>query len=269
MYNLKNEEIKTYEIVDGVNFYYPSTKAKIAVKMSGGLDSATMLYTLATLQKSGELHPETVLQPVTGINWPRPYQEKFVNQTIDYVNKKLAVNIPYTLPVYGGPDDDIGDVLNKELHNMIEDGLFDFSYIGETKFLPKGFIDGTKWEHAITKSEYFGNTLPFSVILDVTNPENTGYHYEDLYDRIWSPDSDEVSDDMITRTSLAPWKNYHKGHIKQVSDYFGISDDLLAITRSCEYSYIHDTHTQMMEWDEHCEECMWCVERMVTYGRCQ
>lgn len=266
MYNLLDQEIKTYKIVDGVNFYYPSAVAKIAVKMSGGLDSATLLYTLAILRKNGVIDPKTVFQPVTGVNWPRPYQEKFVNQTIDYVNKQLSDNIPYTHAVYGGPDDDIGDVVNLEIHDMIKKGLVDFSYIGETKFLPTGFINGTKWENAITKEEYFGNTLPFSVILDVTNPENTGYHNEDLYDRIWKSDS---TDPIATRNSLAPWRNYHKGHVKQVSDYYGISDDLLKITRSCEYSSMRKKDTQMMDWDNHCEECMWCVERLVTYGRCQ
>jgi hypothetical protein len=256
-----------FNIVGNIDFPYPTDAIKIGIKMSGGLDSASMLYVLCDIKSKGLLHPETTLHPVTGVNWPRPYQEHFVNKTIDYVNSIFGENVPYTDAVCGGKDDDIGDVVNDHIEQRFKKREIDVAYIGETKFLPLDIINGTKWENAITKCEYFGNRLPFNVILDVTNPENTGYHHEDLYDRIWERGTDDL---VFNKGSIAPYKNYHKGHVKQITDHYGISDKLLEITRSCEYSYLMDRKDeQMMEWEEHCEECLWCVERMVTYGRCQ
>lgn len=256
-----------FNIVGDIDFPYPTDAVKIGIKMSGGLDSASMLYTLCDIKRKGLLHPETTLHPVTGVNWPRPYQEHFVNKTIDYVNRAFDESVPHTDAVYGGKDDDIGDVVNEKTSNMIKNGELNLTYIGETKFLPLDFINGTEWENASTKKDYFGDIVPFKVRLDVMNPENKGYHCEDLYDRIWKEGSDNQ---RVHRNFISPYKNYHKGHIKQITDYYGISDDLLKITRSCEYSYLMDRKDeQMMEWDKHCEECMWCVERLVTYGRCQ
>jgi hypothetical protein len=257
--------IQFFNIVDDIDFPYPDQKLKIGVKMSGGLDSASMLYVLCDLKSRGLLHAESELIPITGINWPRPYQAHFVNKTIDYINSVFGQNVPYTHEIYGNKDDDIGDVVNAQIEKMFDDRTVNVTYIGETKFLPLDIIKGTKWEHAVTNDTYFGNKLPFSVILDVTNPENLGYHYEDLYDRIWERGTD---DERVTGKSIAPYKNYHKVHVKKITDHYGISDKLLEITRSCEYSSPRSSK-QMMDWEKHCEECLWCVERMITYGRCQ
>ena len=87
--NLDDYECKWYDF-NGVKFpYWDQLPLKIGVKMSGGIDSATIMYILAYLKTKNLLHPQSTLHGFTAQNWNRPYQVVFINKTLELIKQKL------------------------------------------------------------------------------------------------------------------------------------------------------------------------------------
>lgn len=266
----KDFDIELYEIVNGITFPIPKKAAKIGIKMSGGMDSATILYVLTYLRHHGIIDPQSKFIPITGVNWPRPYQAHFVNKVINYVNYKYNCYgcetcngfIPDTREAPNTKNQVLEEAIETLVNSMLDSNEIDFYYMGESRFLPQDYIIGTQWENCVTKGNYFkSHILPYSVVLDPTD-KRSPWHHEDSIERIW----DSTQKRIAYKYSIRPWQNMHKDHIRQITDFYGVSEDLLDITRSCEFSG-YDENKQMMDWETHCGECMWCVERLVTYGR--
>lgn len=258
--------IKNYTIVDDIEFAYIEEKLPyIHVKMSGGVDSAMVMYTLAHLKQQQLIDKDTVFQAVTGVNWTRPYQEHFVNKTIDWINTQFEGDWEPIPPAmvdriakHETPEDGVNRLLDAEEKNK----KLKVYYTGASRFLPEDYTVGTEWEHRkIPKGTKFNKLdMTYRQYLNPELPENP-YHHPDEISRLWKqPHRDE-----IYHRRISPWENKHKGHVKAVSDYFGVTDQVLDVTRSCEYLESQDK--QWMDWSEHCGECLWCAERVVTYNR--
>lgn len=250
---------KNYNL-NGVDFLYTPEKSRIGIKLSAGIDSATILYTLAWMRKEGIMHPESTIIPFCGVNYTRPYQKEFGDKIVNTINKLLDVDIPLPIARYAKDADDLEATISN-LQKELRGDTIDFWYMGESKFLPNGYIKGTKWENestpAIVDDEYL-----YSVLLDVNHPDNHRYNHDlDMKGRTW--ESKDKNDK--TGSSVMPWRNLNKLHVKAVLEHFGVTDDLLDVTRSCEYFI--DPVTPMLDFEEHCGECYWCVERLITFDR--
>lgn len=259
--------IKTYDI-EGIPFYYVEDNPTLFVRMSGGYDSAVLMYVLAYLKQQKLIDSKTVLQAQTANNWYRPYQQKFTNQTIDWINTQFNGDfepIPHTLIDFpADSNDDLNDALDRlseKINYLDYDKIY---YTAETKFLPSDFTNGTQWENKLvpTQKNYNREVITYKELLNPELPYNP-FHHEDELTRLWTATPKEI----FKHGSIRPWINHHKAHIKQISDYFGVTDQILKLTRSCEYELFDGT--PWMDWSEHCGECLWCAERLVTFGKLQ
>jgi len=268
--NLDDYQIEWHDFGNGVKFpHVPKDEPwKIGVKMSGGIDSGTIMYVLAWLRDQGKLHPNTELFAMTGVNWVRPYQTEYVNKTIDYINNKFNCNIPYTVTLTGnepgGPD--LEDATEKCVTDAYESLGLHINYTGRSKFLPVEYIDNTEYKDTCCDGIHDENTKEFSykIMLDLEHKDNFKYNWDkDMHTRLWGTKEETV----VEAGAIHPWRNMHKAHVKVVTDALGISDDLLTLTRSCEH--FERNEEQWLDFSFHCGECYWCVERLVTYGKLQ
>ena len=258
--------IKNYTIVDDIEFPYIQEKLDtIHVKMSGGVDSAMVMYMLAHLKQQQLIDKDTVFQAITAVNWNRPYQEHFVNKTIDWINTQFVGDwepippaIVDRIAKHEIPEDGVDRIMDK----LDRKNLCKVYYTGASRFLPEDHCDGTEWEHKCIPATH-NDDIAHLTYKEYLNPglSYNPYHDPDEISRLWSqPYRDEI---MFKR--ISPWENKHKLHVKAVSDHFGVTDQVLDVSRSCEHYQTPDT--QWMDWSNHCGECLWCAERIVTYGR--
>lgn len=242
----------------GVDFPYPNKKYKkhITIRMSGGIDSALLLYSLAWIKKQGLMHPENTFQPITGINHTRPYQHVFVNQVVDYVNKRFDMDIPYTISETSGEH----RLLENVVTDLSRNNHHDMSYSGQSKFLPLEEV--SKYPHAyeVIQGKYFPGhrDKTYLDLVDVVNHSDTDH------ERAWEAG---IKEEEILGIYVRPFINLNKIHTKMISDYFDITDDILRITRSCERENFDGT--VMTDFSHHCGECVWCAERYITFGKLQ
>lgn len=242
----------------GVEFPYPNKKHKkhITIRMSGGIDSALLLYILAWIKDQGLMHAENTFQPITGVNHTRPYQHIFVNQVVDYVNQKFDMDIPYTI----SEESSEHRLLENVVTDLCRHNHHDMSYSGQSKFLPLAEVSKYPHSHEVIQGKYFlghrGKT--YLEMVDVVN------NFDTDHERAWEANFEE---EEILGIYIRPFINLNKLHTKIISDYFGITDDILRITRSCERENFDGT--AMTDFSHHCGECVWCAERYITFGKLQ
>lgn len=265
--NLDDYECKWYDF-NGVKFpYWDQLPLKIGVKMSGGIDSATIMYILAYLKKQNLLHPQSTLHSFTAQNWNRPYQVEFVNKALQLIKEKLDVTVKLEHWVEGDPYGtqdmiDLEEAQEQVMKYAYETFKIDMNYTGRSKFLPIDFIDGTMFENEISNGCH-GPPMPYKTMLNLHHPDNHRYNFDtDMQSRAWE---DTPEEKVCNGNTVHPWINLNKSHVKICSDYLGVTDELIANTRSCEY--FEAPEEQYLDYEKHCGDCYWCVERLVTYGK--
>lgn len=265
--NLDDYECKWYNF-NGVQFpYWDQLPLKIAVKMSGGIDSSTIMYILAYLKKNKLLHNKSTLHAFTAQNWNRPYQVEFINKSLQLIKNKLNIDIKLDHWIEGDPygwNDMISleDAQSEVMQYAYDECKIHMYYTGRSKFLPIDFIDNTEYENTISNG-CFGPPIKYKTMLNLHDPQNNRYNHDtDMQSRAWENTAIEK---IHQGSTVHPWINLNKSHVKVCSDYLGVTDELLANTRSCEYFEYEDK--QYLDFKEHCGDCYWCVERQVTYGK--
>lgn len=265
--NLDDYECKWYDF-NGVRFpYWDQIPLKIAVKMSGGIDSSTIMYILAYLKKQKLLHNQSTLHAFTAQNWNRPYQVEFVNKSLNLIKEKLDIDVKLEHWIEGDPYEiqdmiSLEDAQTKVMQHAYDEYKIDMYYTGRSKFLPIDFIDNTEYKDKTTNG-VFGPPMAYKTMLNLHDKDNYRYNTdEDMQSRAWE---DTPIENILKGSTVHPWINLNKSHVKMCSDYLGVTDELLANTRSCEYFESEDT--QYLNFEKHCGDCYWCVERYVTYGK--
>lgn len=140
---------------------------KILMSLSGGADSAILLYILAKLNKtSGTGH---FIYPVT---FPRDeLAETFANNVINFINQKLNVSLPRT-KIHGRSDLNHNEFIKNGITELMETGEYDCVYIAENK-VPNIDMPGLAPIRADETYNYDKLYLPFSKFYK--------YHTLDLY----------------------------------------------------------------------------------------
>lgn len=160
-------------------FPIPSDEQKrILISVSGGADSAIMLYILSLYNRDLNLKHEIVPLTVNKVDGAEIHSRK----VIKWISEKLGVQIPQ--PIIGGdhslPHDKI---VNQLLMQKLRSGEYDYIYIGENKIPPIPFPFGEDNDFAGLAPVRKGNpnrnekiVLPFSDLYK--------YHTIDLYFRL-------------------------------------------------------------------------------------
>ena len=212
-------------------------KRKVLVKVSGGADSAILLYMLAKYK--AEYNPEVEFIITSSNHAGRPYQFEFAQKVIEVVERH------YSLGNYehvkndnrGGEHYDID--MEKMNLPLLED------------------------EHTI---QFMGITANPS-IEELQEYEDTPEGYEDMV-RHRPPERDLDFADRYPEKEFEfepgvyrfnrPFTLINKKAVAEIYDYFGMREELFPITRSCEFT--------TTDFSKHCGDCWFCHERRLGFG---
>ena len=205
---------------------------KIAISMSGGLDSSLMTWLLC--KEISDKNKNTKIYPLHGIDNTRPTSPENIQNIINFLRNSF-------------PTVEINDMLtwdNTKDHKI-----------------PKSKKDSRglkKWvlNHNI-KYLYQGRTAnPPKEIL-----EQFGGHYEDIR----SHDNKKIIKEFIIPFNaylIRPWANVDKKYIYEQYKKHNLLNTLEPLTWSC-IAYAEDTNF----FTEPCKGCYWCKEKHWGFGK--
>ena len=219
----------------------------VIIRLSGGADSAILLYMICDTYEKQEL--QLNLWPITVIHGVRNWQSYHAQLVLDYMMEKFPdVNwktheVIKCMNPGGKPN-------NKNANNYVDD--------------QESLIDKVIAEYAGSAAVFNGVTA--------NPPEEIGEKYwgsskvfgEKVWDvrekhRDWKfiADRKPIEDDSARKlVHVNPFIQHHKGHVAKLYYDYGLVDDLLPLTRSCEgWDYMTANYSKT------CGECWWCMER--------
>jgi hypothetical protein len=242
--------------------YINYSAKSFGVRLSGGFDSALMLYLLA--KSLSENNSNAIVYPMTTKKWNTTDIESFdaadsyvyADRVIEWVrNKFSAVNINNSLKrgaeFWWIPNfvngQDRSSYLNTQ--NMLSSYI---NWQNVTKYLEDNLdTDPT----TLLYCEYAGTTKNPSIHL-TDFPRGPESHRESNKPNAIAPKSPTVAYFTEYFCEYEPFRNTDKRLTFWLADNLGILEDLLLLTRSCEGNkYSTNNFTQ------ECNECWWCFER--------
>lgn len=242
-----------------------------SISLSGGFDSAVVLYMLAkTLngQPDAVIFPYTVRRtnPTNDPKWDRIDVIPYVDKIIDFVRSQFPdVEICNT---------EIMDAPYWWVHQF-ENGRNIGSYSSALNTLKNYY----SWKYGSGILDYFPYDTNVSLrelmLADYTgitsNPPDNELHSNDETERNSIDTATIFSNSLsVKRTNLSyPWsiyyeplRNYDKRLPVWLANSFGVLDNLMSVTRSCEGD-VWNTENFTKE----CHECWWCKERQWAYNK--
>ena len=225
----------------------PIITNNVIIRLSGGADSAILLYMICDTYEKAET--QLNLWPITVIHGVRNWQSYHAQHVLDYMMEKFPDVNWKTHEVIKCMDPG-GKPNNKNANNYVDDQ-----------------------ESLIVKvvAEYAGSAAVFNGVT-ANPPEEIGEKYwgsskvfgEKVWDvrekhRDWKfiADRKPIEDDSARKlVHVNPFIQHHKGHVAKLYYDYGLIDDLLPLTRSCEgWDYMTANYSKT------CGECWWCMER--------
>jgi len=225
----------------------PIIQNNVIIRLSGGADSAILLYMICDTYEKQEL--KLNLWPITVIHGVRNWQSYHAQLVLDYMMEKFPDVNWKTHEVIKCMDPG-GKPNNKNANNYVDD--------------QESLIDKVVAEYAGSAAVFNGVTA--------NPPEEIGKKYwgsskvfgEKVWDvrekhRDWEliADRKPIEDDSARKlVHVNPFIQHHKGHVAKLYYDYGLVDDLLPLTRSCEgWDYMTANYSKT------CGECWWCMER--------
>jgi hypothetical protein len=202
----------------------PEKYSKVGIKISVGADSAILSYMLALYKRDVR---DIDLIPFTAINAAKPYQHIFAHRVIGFIEKQVGVQfyIHQIKPELVNPDT-YAEELTEYTRLLRNNGIIQTHFTGIT--------------------------------------ENPDADVKLVLDNGWDGMADREKSLGIKpikrKNSYVPFANVNKKAIAELYNYYGLTDTLFPITRSCESRKTHFTQP-------HCGKCWWCVERKWAFGR--
>lgn len=257
MFN-KTELHTRYDTPYGAAYFNRVAKHNM-VRLSGGFDSAVMLYllakTLSEYRDDAVIEPFTVQRsnPVQIPEYERVYIVPYAKRIIDYVRERFpGVTINDTL---------IEDANYWWVHEFV-DGRNISSYGGAQENV-SGFL---RWRHRERIADITDPELRYYIEYNgvTRNPplqcvEQSDEAHRDLLDnRVLFDSSATVCHDSMTdwMYQYQPWRNADKRIVFWLAEQHGILDDMLVLARSCEGDQWNTEN-----FTKACGECWWCLER--------
>ena len=225
----------------------PIIQNNVIIRLSGGADSAILLYMICDTYEKQEL--KLNLWPITVIHGVRNWQSYHAQLVLDYMMEKFPDVNWKTHEVIKCMDPG-GKPNNKNANNYVDD--------------QESLIDKVVAEYAGSAAVFNGVTA--------NPPEEIGKKYwgsskvfgEKVWDvrekhRDWEliADRKPIEDDSARKlVHVNPFIQHHKGHVAKLYYDYGLVDDLLPLTRSCEgWDYMTANYSKT------CGDCWWCMER--------
>lgn len=213
-----------------ISIYIPGKKT-IIYKISGGADSAILLYMLSKYKN--EYNPDINFVFASSVNVNLPYQEIFAKQVIEYVNSKYPL---------GDFEHHVNDNRGGEFYTVDQDALTD----------PLRGNDNVR-------VQWMGITC---------NPPVEEMQAHNMYDddRVFDRDrghennypTQEIEIEPGVFKFNRPFMQHDKRGVAELYTTMGVLDELFPLTRSCE----DDT----TDFSHHCGKCWFCLERKWGYG---
>ena len=218
------------------------TDGPIGVSVSGGVDSALLLYILMSNAKQ-HIHIYNILEPIRELTSDPPFKD-----VVDAC-AKLTGNSNYTVHQHR-VSQQAPDTYFNLLNTILDSKEVDIIYQGITNFPPHEVWESwgpsqPTW-HIETRTDktikpLFGLKFELANETDFSTVTNTGEKVEKL---------------EIDERLYVPFVNLNKKDIAAMYKELGIVDTLYPRTRSCETeNYIG-----------HCGQCFWCLERSWAFG---
>lgn len=222
-----------------MEFKIPPQSKNIIVNVSGGVDSALLLYiTVKYLQKN---LPDANLNVLTCANKAKMYWNGTrASSVVNYVLTKTSFNKFNTHYTFYRPEQENQYFIDMET-KLWDSGFIDTRIEGTTKNPPAHVkvirSDGEK----ILLREYGGN------IEKRNNPTKL--------------QCKTIEESNKIGHLISPWINVDKSFIADQYKKFNLNDELLPLTRSCEARPEKHKH-----FDQPCGMCWWCLEKKWAFG---
>ena len=219
-----------------INWNILENANNVMVKVSGGLDSAIVLYMLCRYITQSNKNISVVV--ITTNDWKKPYQVKWANRVLNWMMKEFP-NVKF---------------LPHETHQLNH---------GED------YVDGQSAHQNQVYKQYHDNGNPIDFTLAGINLKPPKEICETFVDTKTGELHTGPTDD---RTSIQPisgdgWfkpiGNFDKKEVAELYKQFDLLDTLFNETRSCEEPNKEVTKDFMT----HCGECWWCHERKWGFGK--
>ena len=235
---LRNKmQIKTQNV--DIDFQLKEHMSDIGIRISGGLDSALVLYMLCTY--INETQKDLKIFPMTTNDFYRPYQVEFADRVIKWMKRQFPDVFFYDHDTYNLKEGE--DYIEGQYHHKIRAGQQFYEKYGKRVDI---VLHGVNLAPPSEIVETFVNQdgKPF------TGPKDNRNISQDPWD--------------MEKKLYKPLVNLDKKGIAEIYDYYNLTDTLFYVTRSCECG---DT-TLTNNLTTHCEtECWWCFERKWGFGK--
>lgn len=217
---------------------YEQGYRKWGIKLSGGADSALVAYMLVhIIQEQG--WDDVSIWAITGVSDIKPfnaiYAKKIMEKITELTGFEFAGHIYETVPASEGIEK-YSNGQEELVQKLFNDGSINFRFAGITANPPRDGDSAHLWNRED----------------DIRGPCDS-----DFRDRTFEQKS------IINRNSSLPLINTDKKGVAELYDYFGITDTLFPVTRSCENKSIETTEN----FTKHCGKCWFCMEREWGFGR--
>jgi hypothetical protein len=205
----------------------------VMVKVSGGLDSAIVLYMLCDYITKTKKDISVIV--VTTNDWRKPYQVKWAAKVRAWMINAFP-NINF---------------LPHETHQL---------NTGED------YVEGQRTHHNQVREKYSNDGHPVDFTLSGINmrPPSDVVFLESNGKEHAGPTDDRTSVQPISGNEwFKPILNMDKKEIAELYEQFDLLDTLFYETRSCEEPSKEITK----DFITHCGECWWCQERKWGFGK--
>jgi hypothetical protein len=227
-----------------IGFY---KKGPVGIGVSGGADSAILLYILMC-----NIHEHIHIYNMMG-ELRRPALEKHFDAVVKTCSL-LSNNKNYTVHKnYVTPDESAEFYINM-LTSALDKKEVDIIYLGLTKFPPKEeyltwpVTQQPEWHNEFRSEQEKRKLFGFEIEL-----ENT----DDFATVPLTIDGRSVKKLTLDERAYIPLFNHNKKDVASLYRLLQVEKELLPVTRSCE----NDHHTM-----SHCKQCWWCYERKWGFG---
>jgi len=219
-------------------------KRKVLVKVSGGADSAILLYMLAKYRT--EYNPDIEFIITSSEHALRPYQFEFAKKVIEVVQRHYSLG-DYEHIKNHNRGGEYYDADMEKMNLPLLDDEHTVQFMGITA--NPSIEELTEYMNTIGASDNFAAINNDFV---ATREKDRDLDHPDRFPKKEA----EIAPGVYKFNR--PFARVNKNAVAEVYDYFGMREELFPVTRSCEDS--------TNDFSSHCGRCWFCHERRLGFG---